>query len=127
MQLYYVEVYNNGAIAWHADAECRILHRLDGPAIVYVDGHTEWLIHGLRHRTDGPAVVYMNRTCEWYSNGKLHHEAGPAVVHVDGTKEWWLKGIKLTQEQHARRTTPAQEMTVFEIETALGYKVKVVK
>ena len=31
-------------------------HRLDGPAIEWVDGFKEWFNHNKRHRADGPAV-----------------------------------------------------------------------
>lgn len=44
------------------------LHRVGGPAAVYVDGQQTWMQRGMIHREDGPAVI--NPTQEgispWY-------------------------------------------------------------
>jgi hypothetical protein len=32
------------------------------------------------HREDGPAVIWPHGTKEWYQNGVLHREDRPAVV-----------------------------------------------
>ena len=45
------------------------LHRVDGPAIEYVDGSMEWHLNGKRHRVDGPAVEKANGTRYWYLSG----------------------------------------------------------
>ena len=44
------------------------LHRLDGPAIDYVDGRKQWYKNGLRHRLDGPAVEVVSYK-DWWKNG----------------------------------------------------------
>ena len=44
-------------------------HRLDGPAIEYIDGDTFWYQHGLLHRLDGPAMEY-DTTKSWYYKGR---------------------------------------------------------
>jgi hypothetical protein len=44
------------------------LHRLDGPAILYVDGRKQWYKNGLRHRLDGPAVEAVSYK-DWWKNG----------------------------------------------------------
>jgi len=40
-------------------------HRIDGPAIEYVDGSKYWYKDGLYHRTDGPAWEYTNGKKYW--------------------------------------------------------------
>jgi hypothetical protein len=70
------------------------LHRTDGPALEYADGHKEWWVNDKRHRTDGPAVegIYYN---SWFVNGKLHRLDGPAVEYANGNKEFWLFGQRI--------------------------------
>ena len=71
--------------------------------------------------------VYPNGSKFWFLNGKYHREDGPAIEYADGIKYWFLNGIKMTEQEHQRRTNPAKELTVAEIEALLGHKVKVVK
>ena len=155
MQKYYVEVHGKrdprtAGTYWFADINCTILHRLDGPAVIRKNGTKEWYNNGMlhrtdgpaittseggkawwvndkKHRTDGPAIEEADGTKYWYINNKRHRTDGPAVEHPGGYKEWWLEGVKVTEAEHTRRTQPAQEMTVAQIEAALGHKVKVVK
>lgn len=104
MQKYYVNVYTDGTTRWYKDAKCTVLHRLNGPAIEYADGSKMWYVDGKLHRTDGPAI-------EW----------------CDGSKWWYIDSEKLTEAEHRLRTQPAVEMTVAEIEAALGKRVKIIK
>ena len=104
MQKYYVAVDDMGNIAWYKDAKMTISHRVGGPAIECADGCKSWYQNDQRHRTDGPAI-------EWN----------------DGHRAWYLNGEKLTQEEHAHRVNPAQEMTVAEIEKLLGKRIKIIK
>ena len=46
-----------------------MLHREDGPAIIYSDGTKKWFLKGKLHRKGGPAIEYPDGTCEWYENG----------------------------------------------------------
>jgi hypothetical protein len=43
-------------------------HKLDGPAIEWFDGESEWWQNGMRHREDGPAFIYTNGDKEWWIN-----------------------------------------------------------
>ena len=76
------------------------LHRVDGPAIVRVDGATAWYQNGLRHRIDGPAVIWPDGGSEWWVNGVRHRENGPACVWSDGGSEWWINGKKYTVQNY---------------------------
>ena len=71
-----------------------LLHKDDGPALIYKNGKQEWYMNGVFHRNDGPAVIYpppRGRLC-WYNNGRLHRTDGPAIVDNYGYKAWWING-----------------------------------
>lgn len=86
-----------------AELECRCctgnLHRDDGPALEYADGHKEWWRDNQRHRENGPAIEYANGTKEWWSFGKLHRTDGPAIEYPDGTEEWYLCGAQVIRPE----------------------------
>jgi hypothetical protein len=73
-------------------------HRLDGPAIEWVDGSKYWCQYGKLHRTDGPAFEWANGTKAWYQNGKLHRLDGPAWEEADACNEWWINGKQITKQ-----------------------------
>jgi hypothetical protein len=94
---------------------------------VYANGDKYWYLNGKRHREDGPAKEHSNGNKSWWLNGKLHREDGPAIEWANGDKDWYFKGKYLTEEEFNKRMTPTVEMTMAEIEEALGKKVKIVK
>jgi len=70
------------------------------------DGHgtKRWYFNGLLHRTDGPAVVYSDGSKQWFLNDRLHRIDGPASAWSDGSNYWYLHGKALTEEQHRLAT-----------------------
>jgi hypothetical protein len=94
---------------------------------VYEGGHKYWYLNGKQHREDGPAIEYSCGHKFWYLNDQLHREDGPAVEHSKGDKSWFLNGKRLTEEEFNERMTPTVEMTMAQINEALGKNVKVVK
>ena len=94
---------------------------------VYLDGYKEWFLNGKLHREDGPAIEYASGSKFWWLNGKRHREDGPAIEYAGGNKYWYLNGDYVTEEEHKRMTSPVVEMTVAEINKALGKQVKVVQ
>jgi hypothetical protein len=120
-------VDENGSYWYAASSTDRKLHRLGGPAIEYSTGAHFWYQNGLRHRLDGPAVENADGDKFWYQNGQRHRVDGPAIEYANGTYEWWLNGIPHTEDSWRAATQPAVEMTVAEIEAALGKRIKVVK
>jgi len=94
---------------------------------VWDNGNKSWCLNGKLHREDGPAREWANGDKVWYLNGKLHREDGPAREYADGTKAWYLNGKKVTEEEHKRMTSKVVEMTMEEINKALGKQVKVVE
>jgi hypothetical protein len=121
---YEVKVHTNGDKYWSLNNKP---HREDGPSVERSDGYKAWFLNGKRHREDGPAVERINGDKFWHLNGKLHREDGPAIEWADGDKCWYLNGEHLTEEEFNKRMTPTVEMTMAQINEALGKNVKVVK
>ena len=88
------------------------------------DDRTEWRLNGKLHREDGPAIDSANGDEGWYLSGKYHRIGGPAIKWISGYKAWWLNGKEVTE---AEAMVQVKELTVAEIETILGYSVKIVK
>ena len=125
---YYVEVDDNGDTHWFTgDGADRMLHRLNCPAIEWADGSREWYQNGQRHRLDGPAVENADGYRAWYQNGQRHRLDGPAVECPDDIYQWWLNDVQYTEESWRAATQPVIEMTIAEIEAALGKRIKIVK
>ena len=127
MQKYWVTVDAKGTTRWYKDAKGTVLHRTDGPAIEWADGDKEWYLDGQHHRTDGPAVEWVDGYKAWFLNGQRHRTTGAAIEYTDGYKVWYLNGEQLTEQQHAHRVNPVQEMTVADIEKLLGKRIKIIK
>jgi len=121
---YTVQVYPNGTKRWYLNGKN---HREDGPAIEYPSGAKFWYLNGKKHREDGPAIEYDNGDKYWYFNGERHREDGPAVEYPSGAKFWYLNGVFMNEAKHKAKMNPVKEMTMAELEAALGYSVKVVK
>jgi hypothetical protein len=68
-----------------------ILHREDGPAVIWNDGDEVWYFEGNVHREGGPAKI-MKAYEAWYKHGELHRVDGPALILPDGSKEWFFNG-----------------------------------
>jgi hypothetical protein len=94
---------------------------------VYTNGDKFWYLNGQLHREDGPAMEWFNGGKAWYLNGQRHREDGPAEEYCTGYKAWWLKGEYLTEDEFNKRMSPTVEMTMAEINEALGKNVKVVQ
>ena len=116
--------YSDGGREWYQNGR---LHRVDGPAVERPNGYRAWWQTGRLHRLDGPAIVYSDGNREWYQNGQVHRLDGPAVINEDGTKEYWINGTQHTEESWRAATQPAVELSIEEIEAALGKRIKVVK
>jgi len=121
---YTVKVWDNGNKFWYLNDK---LHREDGPAMEFADGYKAWFLNDNLHREDGPAIEYANGTKYWHLNGKCHREDGPAIEYANGDKYWYLNDKEVTEEEHKRMTSKVVEMTMEEINKALGKQVKVVE
>ena len=88
-------------------------------------GTKVWYLNGQLHRDDGPSIEFTNGNKYWYLNDKRHREDGPAIEFADGDKSWYLNDEYLTAKEF-NKSTQVQELTIQELETKLGYKIKVV-
>ena len=70
------EIDMHGVYYYNSEVKC---HRLDGPAVEYVNGDKYWIVDGNRHRLDGPAIM-----CS------------------DGYKEWWINNEEYNKSKHNR-------------------------
>jgi hypothetical protein len=59
----------------------------------------EYYKNGELHRIDGPAVEWIDGDKHWYLNGLLHREDGPAIECAIGKKYWYLIGTLYTKEK----------------------------
>ncbi len=59
------------------------------------NGIKEWWKNGKRHRLDGPAIEWVDGTKEWWIDGQRHRLDGPALIYPDGDKLWWYEGKQL--------------------------------
>lgn len=84
----------------HWNNENNKSHRIDGPAVEYINGAKFWFLNGKKHRLDGPACEYGDGCTIWFQNGKKHKIDGPAVQEDDGSKEWWLNGTQYSEEEY---------------------------
>ena len=123
---YFVTV-DEHSTRWHKDAKCTILHRENGPAVGYEDGHVEWYQNGQLHRIGGPAIEWWDGDKSWWQNGQRHRTDGPAIERNDGGMEWYINDEELTETEFLAATQPAVEMTVADVEKLLGKRVKIIK
>jgi len=63
-------------------------------------GTEYWYVEGLLHRLDGPAILYQSGVKYWYKHGEKHREDGPCEEHYDGYKIYCLNGIYYTEEEY---------------------------
>lgn len=59
---------------------------------VLPSGKTIWMANGLVHRLDGPAVIWPDGVREWYRKNLRHNENGPSIIRRDGSRAWHLDG-----------------------------------
>jgi hypothetical protein len=54
----------------------------------------------LIHRENGPAVIWNDGSASWYFEGKRHRIDGPAIEYKDGRRYWYLHGKRYCEEQY---------------------------
>lgn len=73
-----------------------------------------WYLNNVLHREDGPAVVYDDDGKHWFINGKPHRLDGPAIERADGTVSWYMNDDYLGENSRGfwalwSRLTPEQQ------------------
>lgn len=82
-----------GTRCWYSSGQ---LHRVQGPAVVYLDGSEEWWFEGRRHRMGGPAITFKCGLTKWYMHGLKHCLSGPAVTNRCGRSHSFNKCLEPT-------------------------------
>lgn len=67
-----------------------VVHREDGPALIWADGDKIWYFNNRIHRDNGPAVERVNGEKKWVRHGKLHNKSGPAIIKPNGDQIWYF-------------------------------------
>ena len=49
------------------------------------------------HRLDGPAVIEDGFSEAWFKDGVRHRIGGPAIIYKTGEKEWWIEGERVPE------------------------------
>ncbi len=73
----------------------RILHREDGPAVIYPGSSYHYYYEGRSHNIDGPAIYFADCSEHWFYHGVLHRMNGPAIRDLRpewSYEEWYLYG-----------------------------------
>ena len=55
-----------------------------------------WVMNGQHHRLDGPAIEYLNGEKHWYVYGSLHRLDGPAIEYPNKSDQWYFRGLRVT-------------------------------
>jgi len=66
--------------------------------IINIRGDEFYFEGSLLHRVDGPAIIFKSGTNWWIQNGELHRENGPAIVSKKSV-EYWINGHKANTEE----------------------------
>jgi len=61
-------------------------------------GNKWWRLNGVLHREDGPAIIWNNGDTEWFSHGKHHRLDGPAVKYGNWATSWFINDYEVTEE-----------------------------
>lgn len=112
-----------------------LLHREDGPALIYPSGDVYFYQNGELHRDGKPCSVMADGSRVWCLYGKPYREdGGPVVITKEGVKFWysesdglvrWIPAIKqkrpeptvriATEKSEAPMTTPETTLTADEL------------
>jgi hypothetical protein len=119
-------IWKDGHQEWYVEGK---LHRLDGPAIIWKDGHQEWFVEGFRHRLDGPACIWADGTQEWFVEGFWHRQDGPAYIGSNGSQAWYVEDHLLNEEQvsiaqHILSDMPLEDTMLYISDPVLSKFVK---
>ena len=97
MIVYFLDIFGHETFTYYEDedeivTDDLIPHRVNGPAVIWQDGHQEWYQNGYRHRADGPATIFVDGSESWWYQGQRHREDGPAAIDVGNVEAWYYRG-----------------------------------
>lgn len=73
------------------------------------------------HRLDGPAKIEMDGSETWFKRGYFHRIGGPAVIDAfDDTEEWWIMGIEINSYRKYQRLTKCSDEEILLLKLKWG-------
>lgn len=100
-----------------------VIHRENGPAVIYPSGTEYWYRNGKYHREDGPAVNRNDGYMEWRINDKFHREDGPALIWPSGKTFYFLNGKALSKKEFRKKAKTINKQKAKKARN-LKYKMK---
>lgn len=100
-----------------------LLHRVDGPAIIYTNGTQVWYHNGEIHREDGPAITWGD-TKVYANHGYLHNINGPTVIcrQHGFHNQYFLYGYKVDKKLFDALIENYDDETIFKFEVLVLFK-----
>lgn len=89
--------------------------------IIDQEGTEFWVKHGLIHREDGPAVIYITGTRYWCRYGKYHRTDGPAIEYNYGSEFWFINGVKISDFKELQDRTGMSDEELIILKLKYGY------
>lgn len=112
MKTYYAEEMDNDNPP--PETEYMVVSQVDG-RVEYLSRRTLTLVgnKALLHREDGPAIMYSDGYQEWRSYGALHRKDGPARIDpVDNTQDWYVMGKRVTSYAEYQRLSKCSDADI---------------
>jgi len=72
-------------------------HRLDGPAVEYLDGSKYWYINRISHRNIDPSDKWSDREKYWWFKGERHRVGGS---YGSVYKPWCIHNKEYTKKEY---------------------------
>jgi len=107
----------DGTERWYKDG---LLHREDGPAVIFKDGTEYWYKAGQRHREGGPAILDRNGDEWWYKDGLRHREDGPALIRNNGDNLYYLNNSPIKEKSYLKVLNCSMDELPLYINTVLA-------
>src|ERR1700691_6204728 len=64
----------------------------------YPSGILEYYLNGILHREDGPAVIWPNEIGEYFLKGKFHRVDGPVIIRNGSIQKYYINDENITEE-----------------------------
>jgi hypothetical protein len=92
--------------------EIAAMSKIKNGPITDTRGNRRWYLNDKEHRIDGPAIEYVNGNNYWYLNDSLHRTDGPAAEFADGYRGWWLNGKEYSFEEYIVKANWSDEQII---------------
>lgn len=88
------KIDSDGIEFWYKN---NLIHKDNGPAIIWPEGNEQWHKNGKRRRTNGPVMIYPNGKEEWRKSKRKRRTDAPAEIWPNGC-EFRFSGREIWRE-----------------------------